>query len=132
MRISDWSSDVCSSDLGLASGVGELAEPWTTITRPAGVGLVLILTAKSALAPADRDAAVQVNVAERGLPLYCMLHCPPAGACTAAVAAIALPSLPSAGSAAAPLPRLARGTAHSRPNPRPRHLADPSIQHATS
>src|SRR3546814_6586297 len=23
---------------GLASGVGELAEPWTTITRPAGVG----------------------------------------------------------------------------------------------
>src|SRR3546814_18746013 len=95
MRISDWSSDVCSSDLlarklplraaagdggvwtavhpsqnsklqekarpeprfplaalrvdystlvpneawlsaGLASGVGDLAEPWTTITRPAG------------------------------------------------------------------------------------------------
>src|SRR3546814_2717909 len=67
MRISDWSSDVCSSDL--------------TITRPAGVGLVLTLTAKSALAPAARDAAVQVNVAERGLPLYC-LHCQPAGACT--------------------------------------------------
>src|SRR3546814_9738032 len=82
MRISDWSSDVCSSDLGLASGVGELAEPWTTITRPAGVGLVLTLTAKSALAPAARDAAVQVNVAERGLPLYCLLHCQPAGACT--------------------------------------------------
>src|SRR3546814_1314576 len=29
---------------GLASGVGELADPCTTITRPAGVGLVLTLT----------------------------------------------------------------------------------------
>src|SRR3546814_3427874 len=70
---------------GLAPGVGELAEPWTTITRPAGVGLVLTLTAKSALAPAASDAAVQVNVAERGLPLSCLLHCQPAGACTDAV-----------------------------------------------
>src|SRR3546814_16290172 len=77
---------------GLASGVGELVEPWTTITRPAGVGLVLTLTAKSALAPAARDAAVQVNVAERGLPLYCLLHCQPAGACTDAVAVIVLRS----------------------------------------
>src|SRR3546814_13115204 len=63
---------------GLASGVGELAEPWTTITRPAGVGLVLTLPAKSAPAPAARAAAVQVNVAERGLPLSCLLPCQPA------------------------------------------------------
>src|SRR3546814_19466034 len=73
---------------GLASGVGELADPCTTITRPAGVGLVLTLTAKSALAPAARDAAVQVNVAERGPPLYCLLHCQPAGACNEAVVEI--------------------------------------------
>src|SRR3546814_4806011 len=86
---------------GLASGVGELAEPWTTITRPAGVGLVLTLTAKSALAPAARDAAVQVNVAERGLPLYCLLHCQPAGACTDAVAVLVLPSITIVGCAAA-------------------------------
>src|SRR3546814_17738290 len=85
----------------LFRSVGELAEPWTTITRPAGVGLVLTLTAKSALAPAARDAAVQVNVAERGLPLYCLLHCQPAGACTDAVAVIVLPSLTSVGCAAA-------------------------------
>src|SRR3546814_4280953 len=90
------------------AGVGELAEPWTTITRPAGVGLVLTLTAKSALAPAARDAAVQVNVAERGLPLYCLLHCQPAGACTDAVAVIVLPSITSVGCAAAMVPPLAR------------------------
>src|SRR3546814_12518799 len=122
MRISDWSSDVCSSDLGvwtavhpsrnsklqekarpeprfpltalrvdystlvpneawlsagLASGVGELADPCTTITRPAGVGLVLPPTAQSSLAPAARNAGDPVNVAEPGPPLYRLLHSPP-------------------------------------------------------
>src|SRR3546814_6571910 len=112
---------------GLASGVGELAEPWTTITRPAGVGRVLTLTAKSALAPAARDAAVQVNVAERGPPLYCLLHCQPAGACTDAVAVIVLPSITSVGCAAAMVPLLARVNAYSARNALRGSVAGPSI-----
>src|SRR3546814_5946782 len=94
MRISDWSADVCSSDLGR----------------------VLTRTAKSALAPAARDAAVQVNVAERGPPLYCLLHCQPAGACTDAVAVIVLPTITSVGCAAAMVPLLARVNAYSARN----------------
>src|SRR3546814_20237544 len=69
---------------GLASGVGELAEPGTTITRPAGVGQVLTLTAKSALAPAAIEAAAQVNEDARALPLYTSLNFPPAGRFTQA------------------------------------------------
>src|SRR3546814_17724302 len=60
---------------GLASGVGELADPWTTLTRPAGVGLVLTLTANSALAPASISPAVPVNVAKRGPALSCLRPC---------------------------------------------------------
>src|SRR3546814_20186430 len=112
---------------GWAAGVGELAEPWTTSTRPAGVGLVLPLTAKSALAPAARDAAVQVNVAERGLPLYCLLHCQPAGACTDAVAVIVLPSITSVGCAAAMVPPLARVNAYSARNALRGSVAGPSL-----
>src|SRR3546814_13520039 len=43
---------------GLASGVGELGEPLNTNTRPAGVGPVFTLTAKSDPAPPPRAAAV--------------------------------------------------------------------------
>src|SRR3546814_1499727 len=82
MRISDWSSDVCSSDL---------------------------------------------NVAERGLPLYCLLHCQPAGACTDAVAVIVLPSITSVGCAAAMVPLLARVNAYSARNALRGGVAGPSI-----
>src|SRR3546814_20144279 len=118
MRISDWSSDVCSSDLGvwtavhpsrnsklqekarpeprfpltalrvdystlvpnaawlsagLASGVGDLADPCTTLTRPAGVGLVFPLPAKSALPPPATTPEVPVHVAEPGPPSSSLL-----------------------------------------------------------
>src|SRR3546814_340976 len=38
MRISDWSSDVCSSDLDLASGAADIAI--RSSTQPTGAGLV--------------------------------------------------------------------------------------------
>src|SRR5690606_6371966 len=115
---------------GSASGVEEPAEPWTTITRPAGVGRALTLTAKSTLAPAARDAAVQVEVAERTLPD--LLQCQPGGAATDAVAVIVLPAITSTGCAAATLPLLARVNAYCALNAVRGSVAGPSIDSARS
>src|SRR5690606_6203901 len=115
---------------GLASGVEEPAEPWTTITRPAGVGRALTLTAKSTLAPAASDAAVQVKVAERTLPD--LLQCQPGGAATDAVAVIVLPAITSTGCAAATLPLLARVNAYCALNAVRGSVAGPSIDSARS
>src|SRR5690606_20847606 len=53
---------------GSASGVGAVAEPWTVIKPPAGGGLALTVTVKSALAPAARAVAAQADLAARGPP----------------------------------------------------------------
>src|SRR3546814_16729762 len=78
---------------GLASGVGELAEPWTTITRPAGVGLVLPLPPKSPPPPPPRTPAVRVTLAHTGLPFSAFLPSNPPGPSTAAVAFIVFPRI---------------------------------------
>src|SRR3546814_15032990 len=54
MRISDWSSDVCSSDL--ADGTGERAVTMKAI-RPALASAVLLLLSATAGSPAQADLA---------------------------------------------------------------------------
>src|SRR5690606_19906616 len=107
------------------SGADDVADPWTTITPPAGVGRALALTAKSTLPPAASAAAAQVKVAERALPD--LLQCQPAGAATEEVAVIVLPSITSVGCAAAMPPLLTRVNVYSARNAVRGSVAGPSI-----
>src|SRR3546814_661742 len=68
MRISDWSSDVCSSDLRLQASFGgtDLALWALVLTAIIGAGAYLVLTARGVLGPrapkrernAPREAAI--------------------------------------------------------------------------
>src|SRR3546814_15948092 len=63
MRISDWSSDVCSSDL---APISDLAQPRFAPVAP-GVDLALVVGAQHWFAMFGRVEALAVEIADRGL-----------------------------------------------------------------
>src|SRR3546814_13300958 len=66
MRISDWSSDVCSSDLPAGTPVGLTANSFTSVSLDPPLLLVCIAN-KAGTAPILRDAAhFGVNVLQIG------------------------------------------------------------------
>src|SRR3546814_2932713 len=69
MRISDWSSDVCSSDLGGAMGLNvELAEAGIQehVARPLGISLHQASWGIHAMANANMERAMRIVSVERG------------------------------------------------------------------
>src|SRR3546814_9077437 len=72
MRISDWSSDVCSSDLVIDHGrldlapISDLAQPRFAPVAP-GVDLALVVGAQHWFAMFGRVEALAVEIADRGL-----------------------------------------------------------------
>src|SRR3546814_14163221 len=61
MRISDWSSDVCSSDLTFAAGVGNGANQMTILVATADAAAIFNLTADLAMTAALAPAGGQVS-----------------------------------------------------------------------
>src|SRR3546814_5126081 len=78
MRISDWSSDVCSSDLSAATADGQMTLPSVSVPMPTAARLAAIALPVPALEPQglrSRAYGLRVRSEERRVGQECVSTC---------------------------------------------------------